>query len=302
VERAPTVSITEFFKDPLKLRIRVPQRDSYPADALKKGIEVEYEHTSNKLLAELIAKHHLDESLEYYDKLEIMERSFNPNDSVLPGNKKEARLFSKDQKERASMPTSLATPPGPGSSKKNTSDTEPSLNANRQVRLSNLMEYAKKKKRNPSITDTYSIPKMLGGPPKGELRVTDEDRAEMDDIKKTYLKGRLEKVSSWYANSKFIHKLASDKDWGPTVTVPNTKEPLPKPILGRNPVDFTGPGLGEAERRLYTYLPEERRLSRRRLKEYSNPKAMFENLDLNKYSTSLSNLVGRKLEKARGLR
>ena len=42
-------------------------------DALDKGEKVEIEHTKDKVTARIIASHHLDEMLDYYDKLEKME-------------------------------------------------------------------------------------------------------------------------------------------------------------------------------------------------------------------------------------
>jgi hypothetical protein len=41
---------------------------------LKKGIKVELEHTSDKKVAEEIAKDHLNEDPEYYEKLEEVEK------------------------------------------------------------------------------------------------------------------------------------------------------------------------------------------------------------------------------------
>jgi hypothetical protein len=41
--------------------------------ALDKGEKVEIEHTKNKETARIIAAHHIDEMLDYYDKLAKME-------------------------------------------------------------------------------------------------------------------------------------------------------------------------------------------------------------------------------------
>lgn len=41
----------------------------YDPKQLKMGIKVEQEHTTNKKIAETIAKHHLEEDPEYYTKL-----------------------------------------------------------------------------------------------------------------------------------------------------------------------------------------------------------------------------------------
>lgn len=45
---------------------------SYDPEQLKIGIEVEQEHTTNKKIAEIIAKHHLSEDPEYYTKLKTL--------------------------------------------------------------------------------------------------------------------------------------------------------------------------------------------------------------------------------------
>ena len=53
--------------------------ETYDQEQLKKGIEVEKEHTFNPNLAKMITKHHLDEidpkKSKYYDKLEKLEKS-----------------------------------------------------------------------------------------------------------------------------------------------------------------------------------------------------------------------------------
>jgi hypothetical protein len=47
--------------------------ENYDPPALAKGVEVEKEHTSNENEAKKIAKDHLDEDSEYYEKLEQVE-------------------------------------------------------------------------------------------------------------------------------------------------------------------------------------------------------------------------------------
>lgn len=42
--------------------------------ALEKGTKVEYEHTDDEKTAETIASHHLIELIDYYDRLEEMEK------------------------------------------------------------------------------------------------------------------------------------------------------------------------------------------------------------------------------------
>lgn len=46
----------------------------FPPEALKKGVKVESEHTSDKKLAKEITMDHLTEDKEYYDKLQKMEK------------------------------------------------------------------------------------------------------------------------------------------------------------------------------------------------------------------------------------
>lgn len=53
------------------------QPDSkYDKDQLEMGIEVEYEHTNNPEISKEIAKDHLEEIPDYYDRLEEMEKSY----------------------------------------------------------------------------------------------------------------------------------------------------------------------------------------------------------------------------------
>ena len=47
---------------------------SYDENQLQMGIEVEFEHTDNMLIAERIAKDHLAELPDYYTRLEKMEK------------------------------------------------------------------------------------------------------------------------------------------------------------------------------------------------------------------------------------
>ena len=57
---------------------RLGKHDSVPDDKfcpknLKMGIDMESEHTKSKLLAKLIAKDHLSEIPDYYERLQKME-------------------------------------------------------------------------------------------------------------------------------------------------------------------------------------------------------------------------------------
>jgi ribosomal protein S6 len=47
--------------------------DKYDSVQLVKGTEVEMEHTNNREIAKIIAKHHLAEYHDYYIELEKME-------------------------------------------------------------------------------------------------------------------------------------------------------------------------------------------------------------------------------------
>lgn len=48
--------------------------DAFDQKQIQKGVKVEQEHTKNKALAKEIAKDHLSEFSDYYDRLEKMER------------------------------------------------------------------------------------------------------------------------------------------------------------------------------------------------------------------------------------
>ena len=49
-------------------------KGDYDKDQLKKGTEVEMEHTTNPIIAEKIAKDHLSELPDYYTRLDKMEK------------------------------------------------------------------------------------------------------------------------------------------------------------------------------------------------------------------------------------
>lgn len=52
----------------------------YDPEELKKGIEVELEHTNYRAIATIIAKHHLAEDKEYYTKLKKVESKVKAED------------------------------------------------------------------------------------------------------------------------------------------------------------------------------------------------------------------------------
>ena len=58
-------------------------KGSYDPKELKMGIEVETEHTPNKLIAEKISKDHLAEVKDYYTRLKKMEKEAGIKESVL---------------------------------------------------------------------------------------------------------------------------------------------------------------------------------------------------------------------------
>lgn len=64
------------FEDLVKSGIFKPVKDDKEFDAkqIKMGIKVEQEHTKNKDLAKMIAKHHLEEIPDYYTRLLKMEK------------------------------------------------------------------------------------------------------------------------------------------------------------------------------------------------------------------------------------
>ena len=51
--------------------------DQYDQIQLKRGAEVEKEHTPHQQIAEIIAAHHLDEDEKYYDKLKKVEAAIS---------------------------------------------------------------------------------------------------------------------------------------------------------------------------------------------------------------------------------
>lgn len=88
--------------------------DDYDKEQLKRGIEVEKEHTLNEVISKIIAKDHLDEFPNYYTGLDAMEaeleksgEDFKPDDldKLLTNNEKEHvlivkyRTFEKDMKK-----------------------------------------------------------------------------------------------------------------------------------------------------------------------------------------------------------
>jgi len=49
---------------------------NYNSEELKKGIEIEFEHTSRYEISKMIAKDHLDEIPDYYTRLIKMEADY----------------------------------------------------------------------------------------------------------------------------------------------------------------------------------------------------------------------------------
>ena len=74
-----------FFKD-------VNPEINYDVEKLKRGIEVELEHTNYRAIATIIAKHHLAEDPNYYEKLAKIEGN------KAPGEDEERRLDDKCRK------------------------------------------------------------------------------------------------------------------------------------------------------------------------------------------------------------
>jgi hypothetical protein len=71
------------------LHLTVPD-SQFDKKQLKRGIEVEKEHTTNPKISKEIAKDHLSELSDYYTRLDKMEKE---------GNKYFSKLFNKDKKE-----------------------------------------------------------------------------------------------------------------------------------------------------------------------------------------------------------
>jgi len=67
--------IAEEVKKALDLVTSKTPEEDFDPEQLKKGTEVEKEHTTDDELAAEIAKVHLDEDPKYYPKLEKLEKS-----------------------------------------------------------------------------------------------------------------------------------------------------------------------------------------------------------------------------------
>jgi len=60
----------------------------YPEDQIKKGINIEFEHTNDRDLAREISKDHLEENKKYYTHLEKMEKDMDKKGSDVKRKKK----------------------------------------------------------------------------------------------------------------------------------------------------------------------------------------------------------------------
>lgn len=58
----------------IKARFKAPKSKKYDKKELKKGMNVEKEHSKNKKVQKVIAKNHLDERKDYYKRLKKIER------------------------------------------------------------------------------------------------------------------------------------------------------------------------------------------------------------------------------------
>jgi hypothetical protein len=65
------MSYKQFFKEGLSANL---PDDIFDPEQLRRGIQVEYEHTNDREMAKKIAKDHLVEFPDYYDRLEKMEQ------------------------------------------------------------------------------------------------------------------------------------------------------------------------------------------------------------------------------------
>jgi hypothetical protein len=57
--------------------------DRFPLEGLRKGIEIEFEHTSDIIEAARIALEHMIESKTYYEDLEKMEKKISSHRKIL---------------------------------------------------------------------------------------------------------------------------------------------------------------------------------------------------------------------------
>jgi len=70
--------------DGLRRIAKFVQADDESEDQLEKGIKVEMEHTDDLQVAEKIAKDHLEEHADYYDRLEEMEKEAQYKEPLSP--------------------------------------------------------------------------------------------------------------------------------------------------------------------------------------------------------------------------
>jgi hypothetical protein len=74
-----------------------PADSRFPKAVLLKGMHVELEHTTDKRLAKEIAKAHLMEDAEYYQKLELMEEGGKLLDKLEAGVLEPEHLTDKER-------------------------------------------------------------------------------------------------------------------------------------------------------------------------------------------------------------
>lgn len=75
-EKKKAYSLDDFMHEGLSAKFN----GKYDLKQLEKGIAVEYEHTTNKDIAEKIAKDHLAEHPRYYDYLAAAEEAMTKNE------------------------------------------------------------------------------------------------------------------------------------------------------------------------------------------------------------------------------
>jgi len=72
-------------------------KGSYDPEEVKNGIEVELEHTPNRLIAEKISKDHLSEISDYYTRLSKMEKAAGINEIFIQSSEIEAMSSGKER-------------------------------------------------------------------------------------------------------------------------------------------------------------------------------------------------------------
>ena len=78
----------------IEAELEVPEVKDVDPEQLKKGIEIEKEHTDDEEVARTVALAHLKENPKYYDYLDEMEKKMKKAEALAP-SEEEVKLFIK---------------------------------------------------------------------------------------------------------------------------------------------------------------------------------------------------------------